>query len=350
MNSECINHIAAFIEKLPFGVLVFNDAKDIVANNTKVLEYVNVSIEDLLVRKIDEVIPEISFDAIVNPILSGNETDHNLEFQRDERTLLCTFALCNQIQGSEKVIIGTIEDITQFKNIEKVKKDFLSTILHKLRNPITTLKTSLSILRSDQLHAIADPYQEVVHMCHHEVNRLHLLINDLKNLFYIQTGLAEKELQFETIPLYECLASAIDDIEKSGIFTQVKECITIKGDRQCRVVADFENLKLSFYHVLKNALLFSPPGAPIEIMITPAHDMCMLAFTDKGIGIDENDVPRIFDTFFRADNAVTRKNDGNGLGLFIVKSLLSLMNGSIYYEKNKQTGSCFTILLPIITG
>ncbi len=340
--------ISSLLDKFPVGVMILDMQDQITSINEKALDFLGISIQDTLAEKIEQVIPDVEFCEALSQIRQGKTESQNIPLTRENRFLNSAITrTINETTGQSEVLV-VIEDITRLKKIDSVKNEFLSTVLHKIRNPLTTLKTTLSILTSKEIPSDSTAFNEVLEMSFHEVNRLNNLFNDLRNMFYIDTGLAEKEFDVEDIELATVLDRAIEKISKSSDdCSNIREYIKINGDQSCRVKGDFEKLKLIFYHLLKNAMIFSPGEPGITVNIEKDSKQAVMEICDNGIGISESEQIFLFSKFYRADNDITRTTDGNGLGLYITKSLVELMGGTIYCERKKGSGTCFVLTLPV---
>jgi signal transduction histidine kinase len=124
--------------------------------------------------------------------------------------------------------------------------------------------------------------------------------------------------------------------------------MVMEGDLTCRVKADFEKMKQVLFNLLKNAILFSKGNAPVVIKITRQSDLVNIQIKDQGIGISSDTVPLLFQKYFREDNEITREIEGNGLGLFLAKSYIGFMKGTLYCETEKGKGSVFTVTIPAV--
>jgi signal transduction histidine kinase len=262
--------------------------------------------------------------------------------------LSCTIKHVAAENGRQAIVI--VEDATRFRQIELVQRDFITNVLHKLRGPLSTLKTSLSMVQNEKV--LADPVQtgEILSMGYHEVNRLVDLVNDLRDLFQIETGLAGKDIEIEEFDVSAALGRAVDEIGKMPApFSGIRKRLLLTGDPHRRVGADFAKTRKIFSVLLKNAVLYSEVETPIEVKFSDAGNGVMVCIKDQGTGIAEKNIPLLFGKYFREDTDQTRSNEGNGLGLFIAKSYTDLMGGSLYCENVEGKGCAFFVSLPSAT-
>ncbi len=338
-----------FIEGLPFGILIVNPATGMIkTGNAVAFDLLEVQIEDVLTQSFDTIVADEEILLGFKQVISGETSKHNAVFEKNGKYIKCTIgAITGDSEEEGDSILVFVENVTNFKQLELLKQDFIQTILHRIRNPLTTLKTSLSIVNSLYLTSVSEEIREILDMSFREVNRLHVLINDLRNLFLIETGLANLDLEIETFPVTEILDRALDELSKlPSIDDESRKRIICDGDRNIRIKADFEKLKQVLFVLLKNACDFSPEKTPVEVNLSQDNNMVTIAIKDYGIGISEEAKPYLFTKFFREDNEITRIKEGNGLGLYIARSLVDFMKGTLYCESKKGSGSSFFISLP----
>jgi two-component system sensor histidine kinase VicK len=339
--------LESFVEYLPVGVVVFDSDMRLHLWNNLALELLGIGLETVLSEDF-----EAGFDKkLLKSIKDDEQVSHikqqHLVLEKDGRVLSCTIKHVAAENGSQAIVI--VEDATRFRQIELVQRDFITNVLHKLRGPLSTLKTSLSMVQNEKAFAVADPVQtgEILAMSYHEVNRLVDLVNDLRDLFQIETGLAGKDLDIEDFSVSNALDRAVDEIGKMPApFSGIRKRLSLTGEPHRRVGADFAKTRKIFSVLLKNAVLYSEVDSPIEVKFSDADNGVMVCIKDQGTGIAEKSMPLLFGKYFREDTEQTRRNEGNGLGLFIAKSYAGLMGGAIHCESAPYKGSAFVVTLP----
>jgi two-component system, OmpR family, phosphate regulon sensor histidine kinase PhoR len=334
-----------FVEYLPVGVIVFDADMRMSLWNDLGLKLLGLGVENTLSGDFAGLIDEKLLETIMGdkgPTCTGQQ---RLMVEKDGRVLSCTVKHGTTEDDMKAIVI--VEDATKFRQIERIQRDFITNVLHKLRGPLSTLKTSLSMLQNGMALKDAAQTGEILAMSYHEVNRLVDLVNDLRDLFLIETGLAGKDLDIEDFVVSMAINRAADEIGKMPApFSDVRQRILLTGAPENRVRADFGKTKKIFSVLLKNAILYSDGAFPIEASVSEADDCVMVCVRDKGTGIAEKSMPLLFGKYFREDTAQTRRNEGNGLGLFIAKSYADLMGGSIHCESVQSKGSAFFVSLP----
>jgi signal transduction histidine kinase len=337
--------LESFVECLPLGVIAFDADIRMSLWNDLGLKLLGLGVEHALSGDFSGILDEELLRTIMDDKGPTHTGQQRLMVERDGRVLSCTVKHGVVEDGRQAIVI--VEDATRFRRIEQIQRDFISNVLHKLRGPLSTLKTSLSMVQNEKV--LADPAQtgEILAMGYHEVNRLVDLVNDLRDLFLIETGLAAKDIDIEDFAVSKAFNRAVDEIGKMPApFTDVLRRLILTGDPDRRVSADFGKTKKIFSVLLKNAILYSDNESPVEANFSEADGFVAVCVRDKGTGIAEKSMPFLFGKYFREDTAHTRRNEGNGLGLFIAKSYAELMGGSLHCESVEGKGCAFLVSLP----
>jgi signal transduction histidine kinase len=342
--------IERFIERLPLGIIVLSADLQIEMHNDLSLKLLDVGVENLLTTDFLDIIKD--FNVLKDSILqvhSGICQQQHVMLAIADKFLSCTVFNAGDMDAGSLMVL--IEDASNIKKIEQIKREFIGTLLHKIRSPLATIKTSLSVLRYESGRLgpnVPIEIREVFIMCLDEVNRLSALVNDMRDLFLIETKLADKDMETEEFPVDAAIKSAIGDLEKSLSPEIVKNRICFKGDAGVHVQADYEKTKKIFFVLLKNALQYSAPDTPVEVSCCAADGSINIVIKDRGIGISSSMANQVFSKYFREDNFATRNSAGNGLGLFIAKSYIDLMNGSMYFDSKQGEGTSFYVTLPML--
>ena len=264
------------------------------------------------------------------------ERKHHLEeIKIKDRFYLCSFTFLNQ---TEEIVI-ILQDITRFKQLETLKKEFIANISHELRTPLTAIKGFIETLEEEE-HIQNVRYLEAIKR---HTNRLMNIVNDI---------LVLSELEKEGIRLEKEDVNLIDLTENIlKIFEQrIKEkglSVVLNAQENIRPIkADSFRLEQMLINLMDNAIKYTEKGT-ITISINQDEDICMITVEDTGIGIPESSIPRIFERFYTADKSRSKKLGGTGLGLSIVKHIVLLHKGSIDVQSSFGKGTKFTIKLPM---
>ena len=355
--SEIFKDVEGFIEKLPIGVVVLDSAFGVRNCNTLAFTLLNARIEDCLVGNFMDAIDNEKLKDSLRQVSEGISQQCHLVLESPESVVACTIKTIYGESGTELIIIA--EDATQIRDLARIKLEFIGSLLHRIRNPLSTLKTSLAMVQNDQMGVLPPDINEILNMGYHEVNRLSVLLNDMRDLFLIETGLAKKDFVIETFTVAEVVARAVTGLDKMDPpFNTIRQRLKLCGTLDAKISADFEKTKGILRDVLKNAVQYSSQedAGGIELFCKytdgpiGSETSVTIQVRDGGDGIGQDKLPLLFTKYFREDTPNTRKYEGNGLGLFLARSFAELMNGSMYCESVKGKGSSFFVTLPCIQG
>jgi two-component system phosphate regulon sensor histidine kinase PhoR len=247
------------------------------------------------------------------------------------------------LEGEElQGVVAVFHDISDLKRLEKVRRDFVANVSHELRTPVTVIKGYAETLLSGAL--TTDPERAVgfLEKIHRHADRLASLVGDLLILSKLEAG--EKQPQLVAVAIEGAVGHACALLEEKA--RKKKIHIDRRGiEGAPPVLADREKLEQVMVNLLDNALKYTPENGSIIISANEADGMVAIKVTDTGIGIPTNDLPRIFERFYRVDTARSREQGGTGLGLAIVKHIIQQNGGSIAVESTPGKGSTFTVFL-----
>jgi two-component system phosphate regulon sensor histidine kinase PhoR len=234
----------------------------------------------------------------------------------------------------------TIQDITYFKELDRIKSDFVNTVSHDLRSPLTAILGYVELI--GRVGEVNDQQREFINRVQLSVRNITTLINDLLELGRIETGLDARK---EFIPLSVIVQYAVDSMQNS-LDDKEHQLILDFADNLPKVYGDPARLRQMVDQLLSNAVIYMPKGGQIIVRLRSEKDQVILQIEDSGVGILPADQPYIFDKFYRASN-VPPDSTGTGLGLAIVKSIVDNHRGRVWVDSMTGKGSTFTVVLPI---
>jgi len=249
------------------------------------------------------------------------------------------------IKGYEPVIVGIIRDVTEIKEMERLKSDFIAMISHELRTPLTSIHASLLLLGSSQMYDLPPKVEAMIKIAYKNSERLVRLVNEILDFEKLEVGMMH--LQTVSVPLAKFLAQAI---EENSVYGKKFEVVIELGSvsPKYRVLADANRLMQVMSNLLSNAIKFSHGGSRVVVstrMLTGAR--VRIEVRDSGVGIPKKFYSHVFEKFSQSDTSATRRHDGTGLGLTISKKLVELMGGEISFSSQEGQGTSFYIDLPL---
>jgi two-component system phosphate regulon sensor histidine kinase PhoR len=237
-------------------------------------------------------------------------------------------------------------DITQLKQTDKVRRDFVANVSHELRTPLSILRGYIETLL-DSPETSREELSRILGVMKRHSNRLDLLAEDLLTLAQLES--ANPNLQFANVDLSSFFEEVIRDWQKKLASKQLKIIVDVPSDLTT-IRADRVRLQEALYNLVDNAVKYSREHSEITLMVRRRDEEIMLSVSDNGIGISKEDLPRIFERFYRIDKARTAKDiRGTGLGLAIVKHIAQLHGGHVEAESEIEKGTTIRVVLPIVT-
>jgi two-component system phosphate regulon sensor histidine kinase PhoR len=233
-------------------------------------------------------------------------------------------------------------DITQLKQTDKVRRDFVANVSHELRTPLSIVRGYIETLL-DNPKTSEKELSRILRVMERHSKRLGLLVDDLLTLAQLESR--NTTLQFSDVQLPELLESVIGDWGKQLAEKQLQVDVDISPDART-VQADETRLHEVFYNLLENAVKYSRENGEIRIQSVQRGGEITIIVSDNGIGISKDDLPRIFERFYRADKARSRERGGTGLGLAIVKHIAQLHGGRVEAKSELGRGTTIRVVLP----
>jgi signal transduction histidine kinase len=247
------------------------------------------------------------------------------------------------VLGPRRLYIAIVRDITERKQVERMKSQFVAAVSHELRTPLTSLIGSLGLLSEGVAGELSDRGQSLLTIARGNVERLARLVSDILDFDEIQSGRIWLHLKSHD------LVALVEEAVEAHRAEATNRGITLvfaPGVRAAGVRADRERLLHVLGHLLSNAIKFSPPKSAVTITLAPHADAVRVTITDLGPGIPEEFRPRVFHAFTQADFTDASHPGGAGLGLSVARAIVELHGGRIGFESTPGHGARFYFDLP----
>lgn len=245
--------------------------------------------------------------------------------------------------NGHKLILAAVRDITQRKQMEQMKNNFVSTVSHELRTPLTSIRGALGLVAGGATGKIPKKSQSLLDIAGNNVDRLLRLINDLLDMQKIEAG--KMEFSFGKFSIKKLIEHAIAENTPYGrqfnVTYIVSECPDIE------IFGDYQRLMQVMSNLISNATKFSEKNSQVKVSTTRSGNIIRVAIIDQGRGIPSAFREHIFEKFSQADPTDTRQQSGTGLGLSIAKEIITAHKGTIGFEDNPEKGTTFYFELPI---
>ena len=311
------------------------------------IRFANVAAERLLKRAQQELIgvrlswvmPE---EQVMAAVRASGEAERRqsllIERPRHQYLQVVTTPI---VAGGESDVLVICHDVSDMKRVEETRRDFVANISHELRTPLASIRSVVETLQSGALEDRAAA-SKFLSLASEEVDRLARLVQELLELFRIESG--ELTLKREPVDMTALLAATVERLqpyaEKQGLslrLNSAREPLIAQGDRSW--------LERAVVNLVQNAIQFTPAGGSIEVSASAAGDAIMVNVADTGIGIPPEELPRVFERFYKIDRA--RTGGGSGLGLALVKHAIEAHGGSVHVESELGRGSTFSFTIPV---
>ncbi|MDP2673346.1 MAG: ATP-binding protein [Dehalococcoidia bacterium] len=244
------------------------------------------------------------------------------------------------VGGGEWVALVVLRDVTDVKRVEQVRRDFVANVSHELRTPLASVKSVIETLQGGALEDEATA-REFLARADAEIDRLVQMVEELLELSRIESG--EVPFDQQPVEMGNVLAEAVERLWPQAERQGLKLTLDVSPDLP-PVVGDAERLGRVAVNLLQNAIKFTPAGGSIRVSVALAGGDVTVKVSDTGTGIAPEDLPRVFERFYKADRS--RGSIGTGLGLAVVRHTVEAHGGSVSAESEPGRGSTFSFSIP----
>ncbi|WP_439650279.1 sensor histidine kinase [Aquisphaera insulae] len=246
--------------------------------------------------------------------------------------------------GAAAGAVLVFHDVTDLRRLERMRQDFVANASHELKTPLASIKAYAETLLDWALHD-DDVNRRYLERIDEQADRLNQIILDMLSLARLES--AQEFYEHRPVPLVPLLAACLDAhrgrAESKGLVLTFQPG---EVGPDVLVVADEEAIRQIFDNLLDNAIKYTPESGAVQMTCSQGDGVVAVEVTDTGIGIPRDDLPRIFERFYRVDKARSRELGGTGLGLAIVKHLVSSIRGQVSVASRPGSGSRFTVAIP----
>jgi two-component system, OmpR family, phosphate regulon sensor histidine kinase PhoR len=274
-----------------------------------------------------------------NPVIDY-EVEHDFPHIGKKVMLLNAYRIEFEGQYKDRILIA-IEDITEKKEIDRRKDDFLSIASHELKTPLTTIKGLVQLLQRMKPDGSSEKYNGTLNKVSVYVDRLNILISDLLDTSKIQSG--NIELHVEPFDIDKTIRDTVENLSVSA----PGHTITLSGTTNATLLGDELQISQVINNLISNAIKYSPGSDKVDVYINRVGNFVKVSVKDYGMGISSQDKAKVFDRFYRARD-IQKKFPGLGIGLYISHEIVANHNGTLWVESEVGEGSTFSFTLPIM--
>jgi two-component system, OmpR family, phosphate regulon sensor histidine kinase PhoR len=328
------NKLETILTNIQDGVIVIDKNGRVILVNQTAKSAFNFDQVNLVGLKATEIFNHPDLLKIIKPGQTGDFVRREIDLE-DGRVFSAHLTPIPEVG-----LVITLNDISSLKKIDRIKTEFVNTVSHDLRSPLTTILGYVELI--DRVGQINDTQREFIHRIQGSVHNISDLVDDLLNLGQIEAGFDSRK---EMIQLDQIIRSSADEF--AGRINE--KTLKLIVDLPNQFPALFGNpihIRQVVDNLLDNAIKYTPNSGIIKVLAKPEGNQAILQVIDSGIGIPAKDLPYIFDKFYRGANVNNNKN-GTGLGLSIVKSIVENHQGRIWVDSVINQGTKFTVILPL---
>jgi PAS domain S-box-containing protein len=344
------------VEACPSGMVMIDRDGKMVMVNTEIENQFGYTREELIGQPVEMLVPErlraeharhrLGFMPV--PETRRMDAGRDLFGRRKDGSEFPVEVGLNPIRAGDHLwVLGVIVDISQRKQMERLKEEFVSTVSHELRTPLTSISGSLGLLAGQWSGKLPECAARLLTIAHKNSQRLVRLINDILDIEKIESG--RVVFKFARIDLRQVAEQAIEDnrgfAEGFGVHVRL-DAASVEAE----VNADPDRLTQVITNLLSNAVKFSPLGGEVLIAVEKNGGVCRISVRDHGLGIPEEFKSHIFEKFAQADGTDSRQKGGTGLGLSIVKQIVARLGGKVEFDDAPGGGAVFYVELPAWDG
>ena len=327
------------------GVLATNRRGQIIMINDMAKRQLGVERDDALNQNILELLKiEEEYELRELITQSPELMIYSQNLNGEYISLRVRFALIRRESGFISGLVAVLHDTTEQEKEERERRLFVSNVSHELRTPLTSVKSYLEALDEGALTEPVAP--DFIKVSLDETNRMMRMVTDLLHLSRIDN--ATSHLDVELINFTAFITFILNRFDKMKSQDEEKKYELVRDYPITSVWIEIDTDKMTqvIDNILNNAIKYSPDGGKITVSMKTTDDQMILSISDQGLGIPKEDLPKIFDRFYRVDKARSRAQGGTGLGLAIAKEIIKQHKGFIWAKSEYGKGSTFTIVLP----
>ncbi|MGC8855417.1 MAG: sensor histidine kinase, partial [Anaerolineae bacterium] len=331
--------LEAIINSTPDPVLVTDHRNRLLLANRAAAQVLSMNLPSVAGQAVETVIQQKPLLEMLQGTSSENRSVEVI--LPDQRTYLAT-ASSVVADGRPVGRVCILRDVTHFKELDAMKSEFVATVSHDLRSPLTLMRGYATML--EMVGELNDQQQGYVRKIIAGVENMSRLVNNLLDLGRIEVGVG---LQVESVPVVDILERAVGALRLQASQKKITLNVELPRDMPHVVEADGALLHQAVYNLVENAIKYTPEGGQVTLRTRSTSGFIIFEVEDSGIGISPEDIGHLFEKFYRGKQREARAQQGTGLGLAIVRSIAERHGGRVWVESELGKGSIFYLQIPL---
>ncbi|MFZ6029393.1 MAG: ATP-binding protein [Chloroflexota bacterium] len=331
--------LEAILASTPDPVIVTDQQNRLLLANPAAWQATELVPEACIGQPLEQV---LNMPTLVNLLRYSANKQQSAEVTLPDKRIYLATACTVIAEGHPVGRVCVMRDITHFKEVDALKSEFVSTVSHDLRSPLTLMRGYATML--EMVGNLNEQQTSYVRKIITSVETMSRLVNNLLDLGRIEAGI---DLQLEIISINDIAERVIGALQLQATQKHIQLTYETPAQTIPLVEADQALLQQALYNLVENGIKYTEPEGKVTLRILGKHDHMTFEVEDSGIGIAPVDIPRLFEKFYRGAQREARKQTGSGLGLAIVKSIAERHGGSVSIESQLGKGSVFSLTIPI---
>lgn len=351
------NELEAVLSSMVEGVIAVDAEERVMTMNRAASQLLNIDPVVAIGQSIQAMVRSSALHRLVSEALGApgpveGEVVVRLKGPRGEsseaeRTLLVTGTV---LHGAAEGRIGALlvlNDVTQLRRLETVRKDFVANVSHEMRTPITAVKGAVETLLDQSEHQPED-VERLLQIIRRHADRMFAILEDLLTLAKLDQQEGRTTLELELGSAMSLLRGAAEACQMFADSRQTT--IQLEAEADLRLLMNRQMLEQALVNLIENAIKYGPPGQAVQVRAQPRGDEVVISVVDRGEGIEPHHLARIFERFYRVDKGRSRQVGSTGLGLSIVRHICQAHGGRVEVQSQPGKGSTFHMILPAVRG
>ncbi|MRR57340.1 MAG: HAMP domain-containing protein [Deltaproteobacteria bacterium] len=339
--------LEAILSSMAEGVVVTDRENRVILFNSAAQKIFGIAPYKVISRHVDQIDLKSGFHQLIESIRETGTGDHLVQGEKevtiDRKKLRVSLSPLLDKSWEFAGVVMSIRDVTHEEEVDRMKTEFISTVSHELKTPLTSMKGSLQVILG-RGEGLTETERELIQVCLRNTDRLIRLISDILDISRIESGRVETNLKSESMD--NLITCSIEEITSYARAHGVSVVNAVEDDLP-PVLADHDRLIQVLTNLLSNAIKFSPAGKSVTVKARRDGDFLAVSVHDEGKAIERVDRKKLFQRFPQLVSSEAVERGGTGLGLAICREIIERHHGSIYYQAGNGGGNVFSFRVPV---
>ncbi|HQE66186.1 MAG TPA: ATP-binding protein [Bacillota bacterium] len=335
------NKFETILTNMTDGIIAVNAEGVVIHANPAAYKIFNIREEDLYNRNFDDAAEKLDLGITFNDILNDSDKNYNILSINNLIIKISVVQIINEQNEAEGAML-VLQDVTEQEKLDRMRKEFVANVSHELRTPLTTIRSYTETLLEGALDN-KEYTMNFLNVINSESERMTRLVKDLLQLSKLDYD--KMEWNMKRLSILNILRDCVVKMEMAA--KQKNQSLSFEAIGElCEINGDKDRIEQVIINIISNAIKYTPENGSIKMTAKRLKDNVEIRIADSGIGIPKEDLPRLFERFYRVDKARSRAMGGTGLGLSIAKNIVEAHKGSIRIESEYGKGSEVIINFP----